>query len=73
MIRGAVNADLEAVASVAAYTAHDFLGELYPVQAGFFQKDAVVDQHDWHDASVAQPHGRQPQHLGAPGLHREVV
>src|SRR5262249_22093857 len=37
------------------------------------EQDAVVDQHAWRDADLAQPLCRQPQHVGASRLHWEVV
>jgi len=37
------------------------------------KQDAVMNQHARHEVGVAQPVGRQAQHLGPAGLHWKIV
>jgi hypothetical protein len=68
-----VDADLKPVTDVAPGTPHDLLGELDLLPALHLEEDPVMDQHARHDAGLAQSPRRQPQHVGATALHREVV
>src|SRR6516164_3562547 len=48
------NPDLEPVADVAAGLQHDLLSVLDPLLVRFLEKDAVMHEHDRHDAGLAQ-------------------
>src|SRR5262249_51425791 len=51
-----IDADLEAVAAIAAGSAHDLLRALDTLSARFLQQNSVVDEHVWYDAGFTQPH-----------------
>src|SRR5262249_4755389 len=69
-----VDANLdEPVADIATSATHDLDGKLDLLGVGFLEQNAVVDQHDRHNAGFAQTNSGQPQHFSAAGLHGEIV